>query len=543
MTIPEKYYIPLLLLVCLGIFFPHLDVLYENIMEARNFITAREMLHHDNWLLTTLNGEPRYEKPPLPTWLAAISAGIFGLDAIWALRLPSALIATFWVLVVYRFSFSLLRNKTQAFHSSLILATSFYIIFAGRNGTWDIFAHAFMMLGIYFLWKFFRQENSNYTNALLAGLGIGLSFLSKGPVSHYALLLPFLIAYGIIYGVKGAGKKWKPALLLIVTAVLLGGWWLAYVYINDPGGMSSIADKETTAWANRNLRPFYYYWSFFAQSGIWTIFALMGLIYPYMSKRVADKTAYKFTFTWTVAVVVLLSLIPEKKSRYLLPVLVPLAMNTGFYVQYLTTLSRNFKAKWERWPIFIFFGIIITCCILVPGAILYLFVDQDAFSWVWFVLLQLAMIQIAVFGVKSFRKANWKNLFYLTILFVVSLITFGLPFAKGFFTNPEFEKLAPVVQDYLEADKPLYVFDSGSPELIWDMGQRLPAIRHRGGTTVPQEKPFYVLVESGRLETFAAFFADYEIEKLQTIDGNITVPEDRNYKTRRIGTIFRLTEK
>ena len=84
--------------------------------------------------------------------------------------------------MVYRLSFSLLRNKTQSFYNSLILATSFYIIFAGRNGTWDIFAHALMMLGIYFLWKFFRQENSNYTNALLAGLGIGLSFLSKGPV-------------------------------------------------------------------------------------------------------------------------------------------------------------------------------------------------------------------------------------------------------------------------------------------------------------------------------------------------------------------------
>ncbi|HNQ27790.1 MAG TPA: glycosyltransferase, partial [Aquaticitalea sp.] len=40
-----------------------------SIMEARNFITAREMVDDGNWLLTTMNGEARYEKPPLPTWL------------------------------------------------------------------------------------------------------------------------------------------------------------------------------------------------------------------------------------------------------------------------------------------------------------------------------------------------------------------------------------------------------------------------------------------------------------------------------------------
>ena len=35
-------------------------------MEARNFIVAREMLTEGNWLLTTMNDVPRYEKPPFP---------------------------------------------------------------------------------------------------------------------------------------------------------------------------------------------------------------------------------------------------------------------------------------------------------------------------------------------------------------------------------------------------------------------------------------------------------------------------------------------
>ncbi|NND50776.1 MAG: glycosyltransferase, partial [Flavobacteriaceae bacterium] len=50
----------------LGVSFQFLDV---TIMEARNFITAREMLSDDNWVLTTMNGEPRYQKPPFPSWM------------------------------------------------------------------------------------------------------------------------------------------------------------------------------------------------------------------------------------------------------------------------------------------------------------------------------------------------------------------------------------------------------------------------------------------------------------------------------------------
>ena len=69
-------YFPLLIGLGSLIFLSNLDALFVNIMEARNFITAREMLTHDNWIFTTMNELPRYEKPPLPTWLTAISAWI-----------------------------------------------------------------------------------------------------------------------------------------------------------------------------------------------------------------------------------------------------------------------------------------------------------------------------------------------------------------------------------------------------------------------------------------------------------------------------------
>ena len=140
----KKHPLLLLTLICVAIFMTHLDALWVNVMEARNFVTAREMLLDSNWLLTTLNGEPRYQKPPLPTWLSAVSAFLFGIKSVFAMRLPAALVSVTMVLITYIFTKKLTNNNTYAFISSLILATSFFIVFSGRNGQWDIFTHGFM---------------------------------------------------------------------------------------------------------------------------------------------------------------------------------------------------------------------------------------------------------------------------------------------------------------------------------------------------------------------------------------------------------------
>ena len=69
-------------------------------MEARNLATAQEMVKNGNYLLPTMNGELRLEKPPLPTWIAA---GIenFSPDNLVAQRAAAGLSAT--MLIVFLF--------------------------------------------------------------------------------------------------------------------------------------------------------------------------------------------------------------------------------------------------------------------------------------------------------------------------------------------------------------------------------------------------------------------------------------------------------
>ncbi len=548
----EKNYLLLLLLTCAAIFFVNLNSLPVNIMEARNFITAREMLTDGNWLLTTINGEPRYQKPPLPTWLTAFSAAIFGIKSIWALRLPAAIMTLFLVLFSYKFAKNITlispfggdreTDKRYAFISSLILATSFYIVASARDGQWDIYTHGFMMGCIYLLYLFFTEEKLKYRNAILAGLFFGCSFLSKGPVSFYALLLPFLIAFGIVYKYKNFKSKWLPLLVFMLVSFLVSSWWHWYTLKFDPAA-AEITKKETTNWISYETKPLYYYWSFFTQSGVWTIPAFIGLLYPYLKNRVFNKKAYLFTLLWTLISVILLSVIPEKKSRYLLPVLIPLALNTGFYIEYLFRSFKELKDKKETIPVFFNFGLIAFIGIAFPiGG--YIFLNGGlAGNWVWFILLSMALVIIGIFMFLNLFRRNIQTVFYLTIAFIVAVIWFGLPLSAAITNNPEYRPFSELKHFEKEKNIKIYEFADMTPELIWDYGEKMQILKHGDKVLIPEEDTFGVLVSEESLQHFKETFPNFRRERVARYDMNPKGKDSRTHKTRLYRDLFIVTKE
>ena len=374
------------------IFLLHLHVLPVTIMEARNFITAREMVVDGNWFLTTMNGLPRYQKPPLPTWLTAISGQLMGISNLYALRLPTALMAIFTGLMVFKFSLKLTIDRKQSLVNGLILVTSFYIIAITNEAPWDIYAHGFMLTAIYFFYAVLREDKNKWRNTYLAALFTGLSCLSKGPVSLYALFLPFLLAYGFAFGYKNFKARRFAISVYILVAIVISISWYWYVRMADPDAFLAIAQKETGNWSSYNVRPFYYYWSFFLQSGVWAIPALIGLLYPLFRKKVIHPKTYLFTFLWTSLSVILLSAIPEKKTRYLSPVLIPLAMNTGVYLMYLIRNFSDIKSAIEKTPVYVHFGVIILIGFAFPVAGFFFISKLDAPSLIWFYATAIALM-------------------------------------------------------------------------------------------------------------------------------------------------------
>ncbi len=534
----------LLTLICVAIFMMHLDALWVNVMEARNFVTAREMLQDSNWLLTTLNGEPRYQKPPLPTWLSAGSAFLFGIKSVFAMRLPAALVSIIMVLTTYVFTKKLTTNNRYAFISSLILATSFFIVFSGRNGQWDIFTHGFMMAAIYQLYLFFSSAEKKYKRALIAAVFFGCSFMSKGPVSMYGLLLPFFISYGLVFKFKRKKNTMLPIFLFFIVALILSGWWHLYTYVFDTEMVLATTTKETTNWTSYNIRPFYYYWSFFTQSGVWCIPAFIALLYPYLKDKVFFKKGYQFTLLWTLCSVFLLSIIPEKKSRYLLPVLIPLALNTGFYIEYLFRRFTNISDKKEVLPVYFNFGLIGLIGLVFPFVGYYFLKDLSGVAWPWFVVLSIMLFLIGIFICLQLIQKKIERVFYATIFFIVSIICFGMPLSKVAFQNNDYKSFTQLKKWEEKNNIPVYEFAYFTPEIIWEYGSSIPVIFNQNQTILlPKEKTFAVLVGLNKEQELKEAFKEYTIEKITRYDINPSKMSEKGYNGRLWRDLFLVSTK
>ncbi|NDV83304.1 glycosyltransferase family 39 protein [Bacteroides sp. 51] len=341
---PYIHYV-VIVVVCCFAFFINNQVIPADLMESRNLATAQEMVRTGNYLIPTMNGELRLEKPPLPTWIAAgiehIAPGSLIVQ-----RYASGIMATLMVVFLYLLVVEMTRNKKAALFSGLALATCFNVILMGRTATWDIYCHSFMLMAIYYLVLALKKEGAQWKNFLAAGIFMGLSFLSKGPVSFYALLLSFIIAYGFTFR-PSLKKKVAPLITMILLCLVISFWWNVYLLLSHPEMMLYVAHKESSSWINYNVRPWYYYWKFAAEAGIWALFLITAIVSRQRSTTFKNSwrgsgDMYVFALTWFLSSLVLLSVIPEKKTRYLLPILIPGAILIGLYFYHsLSNLNKR----------------------------------------------------------------------------------------------------------------------------------------------------------------------------------------------------------
>src|SRR5665648_149599 len=495
-----------------------LDKIDVNIMEARNFISAREMVNNNEYLLTTLNNEARYEKPPLPTWLTAISGYTLGFDSLFAMRLPVVAITFLLVFAFYFFSRKIGLDSNHSLNNGLILITSFYIFFAGRDNQWDMYTHSFMIVSIYFLWKLFQENTRQFWNSMLSGIFLGFSILSKGPVSFYVLLIPFLISYVIVYKVS-VQKKGLYFLIMLFSGIAIGTSWYIYARLKDPGAFGIIATRETANWTNYEVKPFYYYWSFFLQSGLWAIASLTGLIYPYLKSRVSHLKAYRFAVLWTLLSVFLLSVVPEKKVRYLVPVLIPLALTTGFYIEYLIRSFSKEMPKFEKIWIYFSFGIFALIGFAYPFVLGFLLKANLSSSIALLVLSSLLTFTCGFLIVKGLIKKNFTHVFYSMIALFSVIVVFLLPMWKEIIYNPAYSSTGKAQAIGKEYRIQTYSLSEVAPEIVWDFGRSIPFIKRDGDQLVfPEEKQFGLMVDEKDSTIIKTQFAQYQIEKIYIIN-------------------------
>lgn len=429
-----------LLVVCAITFFVNNSVLLPDIMESRNIITAREMVYDGHWMVPTMNGYLRLEKPPLPTWCTAL-AEMISPDNIGLQRAMAGLAAVLLVLAFFLIGRKLFKNDRTALLSALILCTCYNVVLMGRTASWDIYTHAFMLMGIYFLMNGFEKEKCSWGDFLWSGVFIGLSIMSKGPISVFALLIPFLLAYCWFYPPRMRGK-WRGLIAMVVVAIIVGCWWYAYIYFFHGDAMASVAAKESGNWSSHNVRPWYYYWAFFLEAGVWSILLLSAIFVPLWSWREREAKEYQFPIVWMFITLIILSIPGEKKTRYLLPLMISASFAMGYLINAWDDRFR--KRQTNRTDLAIYrinAWLLAIVTFVLPGAIYFFAFKPGYLSLAIFIVMACICLGVSIFLAYCAITRKPDGLVGGIVVLFLAAEIFAMPALKGIVNNPKIHSI------------------------------------------------------------------------------------------------------
>jgi len=183
-----------------------------------------EMLSSGNWLTTTLDGEPRYDKPMLSYWLQGLSVSAFGANE-FAFRLPSMIAATLWLLLLFGFVRSRSSVPEAPWLAAGALALSPMSSIIGHAATADAILNLLIAATAFDIWRYF--ESGSRPAVWRSYLWMGLGVLCKGPV---AIAIPLAASFAF----AASTRRWRDWFSALFD---LRGW-VIFLAVVLPWGIS-----------------------------------------------------------------------------------------------------------------------------------------------------------------------------------------------------------------------------------------------------------------------------------------------------------------
>jgi 4-amino-4-deoxy-L-arabinose transferase-like glycosyltransferase len=194
--------------------------------EGRYAEMAREMVATHDWITPRLNAIKYFEKPPLQTWMNAITFELFGLGE-WQARLWTGLSALFGIALV-AYTGRRVFNERVGFYAPVVLASSLFWAAMGHINTLDMGLAGMMTLSVCGL-LLAQRTDANRTEQrnwmLLCWAGMALAVLSKGLIG---IVLPgaVLVLYTLFSRDWGIWKRLHLIKGLILFFVITVPWFL-----------------------------------------------------------------------------------------------------------------------------------------------------------------------------------------------------------------------------------------------------------------------------------------------------------------------------
>lgn len=351
---------------------------FSNGSEVLNVQGVLEIRRGGPWLVPTMQGEPRVAKPPLTAWLGAAAVRPSTVSALsttdsaardgayhklaWEIRWPSLLSTCLALMAVYALGRTL-GGETIGLVASLVCATTFLVIRLGRYSTTDVQLFLWVNVANLLIARALLRGN-RWRGTVLAGLAIGLAFMSKGPVALVQTIVP-AIAFVIwdrwsarrrgvepmIRRDAGAPRWWGPLITGTALMAVVGLTWFVWmlVHVRDIG---HIWMMEVTREGATELPPDRWskYIELFLWVFPWTAFLVVGIVVAARAMvgrgdvapdEFARNRPAAFALIFVIVPLLIMSFVSDRKDRYALPMLGPAAIVIAY------GLAEHFRA-WHR---------------------------------------------------------------------------------------------------------------------------------------------------------------------------------------------------
>jgi len=198
--------------------------------EPRFAEASREMLQRGDFIVPHLNGNYRFDKPPLIYWCQAASYVVFG-DTPPAARLPSVVFSIGTALLLYSWG-RRLGSERAGFAAALIFLTCLQVLIHGRLAVADMAMIFFVTAAFWSGWEMTRPEtNRRAAWWLMFYLSLGLGFLAKGPIAWFPLGGLFLGRWLLPQSFRL--KAWEMIAGLLLSLGIIAAWGIPALLATD----------------------------------------------------------------------------------------------------------------------------------------------------------------------------------------------------------------------------------------------------------------------------------------------------------------------
>jgi 4-amino-4-deoxy-L-arabinose transferase-like glycosyltransferase len=305
--------------------------------EGRYAEMAREMFASGDWITTRLNGIKYFEKPPLQTWMNALTFSLFGLGE-WQARLWTGLCGLAGV-VLAGVAGSRVFGARVGFYAALVLGSCVFWVAGSQANSLDMSLSGAMALTLCALLVAQRDgagvaERRNWMLACWAGMA--LAVLSKGLVG---IVLPgaVLVLYTLVARDWAIWKRLHLGAGLLVFLLVAAPWfvlvgtrnpeqpWFFFVHEHFARFLLKEHNREEPWW--------YFLPLLLAGSLPWLGVLAQSLVQG--ARRAGEATGFRprlLLLVWVVFIFLFFSKSNSKLPAYILPVFPAVALLVACYL-------------------------------------------------------------------------------------------------------------------------------------------------------------------------------------------------------------------